>query len=232
MTWVVGEFAVRFALLHAPDRILEVRYHRGLPVPEQAHLAQLCEAHGIAWLRDDREVEAKRSKGSAYVLAVLEKQDTALAGDRPQVGIMAPIEPGNLGTALRTALAFGIEDVAVIGEGDAWSPHVQRASLGAACALRIQHVPDLGTFAAAVEAAPWLLHGAANQAISDVHPGADFRVVVGPAWPGFTAEDLALGNPVAIRIDPRVESLNVALALGITLHDWQPQGQIRQPNST
>ena len=217
--WVVGDFAVHELLRHAPEGALEVRWHGALD-PDRLHrLAAACDAADVPLRRDDATLEHARSKANAHVLAVFEKRDAALAQDRDHLVLVAPRDPGNLGTILRTALAFGVEDVAVVGDGDPWSPHVSRASLGAAFALRIARAPDLTTYRrSAPRHALWLLDGEGDATLEGLaHATPPRALVAGPEWPGLSAEDRALGRTVRIDHDRRVESLNVAGAVGIAL---------------
>ena len=223
-TWVLGDFAVRALLRDAPERALEVRLHRDADARLRADLAAACEAAGVPLRRDDAAVEAKRSKANATVLALLRSDDDALDPTAPQVALVRPREAGNVGTALRTAVALGVRDVAVIGGIDPRSPHVLRASLGTAFAARVARPASLAAWADAARrtsgAPPLLLHGGAARSLRDLAPGggAPLRLAVGPEWPGFDAADLAHGTPARIDVDPDAESLNVAVALGIALH--------------
>lgn len=217
-SWVVGEFGVRMLLDHAPSRALEVRWHGGWQGRERDVLASRAEALHVPFIRDDRSVEAARSKGSAHVMAFFEKHEASLRPGRRHLALLQPREAGNAGATLRTALAMGVEDVAFIGGVDPWSPHVVRASVGCIFAVRIARSERLEDFAG-TGPKPWLLHAAAKRTLEEVPRGVpDARVVVGPEWPGFAAADLAWGEPVAIAMDGRVESLNVAVAVGLALH--------------
>lgn len=219
--WVLGDFPVRELLTHAPGRALEVRWHGDLEAGHRARLLRACEAAGVPARRDDATVAAKRSKGTAQVLAVFEKPRVRLDPARPHLALVAPRDPGNLGAILRTAAAFSVADVAVVGDGcDPWSPHVLRASLGAAFALRIEAFASLPGYRERVpHRTLWLLDASAEREIDDVRfARGPVTLAAGPEWPGLTAEQLALGEPVRIDQDPRVESLNVTVAVGIALH--------------
>lgn len=218
---VLGDFPVRELLTHAPERALEVRWHGDLASDRRARLLRACEAAGVPARRDDATVAAKRSKGTAQVLAVFEKPRERLDFGLPHLALVAPREPGNLGAILRTAAAFSVADVAVVGDGvDPWSPHVLRASLGTAFALRIEAFASLPAYHERDPDRPlWLLDAGGWRAVDEVAVGRDtFTLVAGPEWPGLTAEQLTLGEPVRIDQDPRVESLNVTVAVGIALH--------------
>lgn len=218
--WVLGGFAVEELLRHAPARALEVRWHGDLPEDRRARILAACEAAGVPARRDDASVAAKRSKGTARVLAVFEKPNARLDPSRSHLALVAPRDPGNLGAILRTALAFSVEDVAVtLGGVDPFSPHAARASLGAVFALRIARPSSLAAYRRGLPDRPlWILDGAADEEVATIAGGpGPATVVAGPEWPGLDPEARALGRPVRIDHDPRVESLNVTVAVGIAL---------------
>jgi TrmH family RNA methyltransferase len=62
-------------------------------------------------------------------------------------------DPGNLGTLLRCALAAGVEEVWLAGGADPHQPKVLRASAGAALALPLRRLQNLGP--ALAEAVGW-----------------------------------------------------------------------------
>lgn len=227
--WVVGAFAVRALLRDAPGRALEVRLHRDADPALRRDLEGACAAVGVPLEADDAAVEAKRSKANATVLALLRTHDDALVASAPQVALVGPREPGNVGTALRTAVALGVRDVAVIGGVHPRSPHALRASLGTAFAARVARPASLAAWAEAARreggAPPLLLHGRGARTLREVaEAGAPrpLRLAVGPEWPGFADADLRHGTPVRIDVAAEAESLNVAVALGIALHHLGP----------
>jgi TrmH family RNA methyltransferase len=218
--WVLGAFPVEELLRHAPGAALEVRWHGALPEERRARLQAACDRAGVPARRDDATVAAKRSKGTARALAVFAKPRPELRLDRPHLALVAPRDPGNLGATLRTALAFGVEDVAVTGGGvDPWSPHVLRASLGAAFALRIAQPASLEAYRDAWPDRPlWLLDASGDADVEALAAGSwPSTLAAGPEWPGLTERQRALGRTVRIAHDPRVESLNVTVAVGIAL---------------
>lgn len=218
--WVLGDFPVRELLRHAPGAALEVRWHGALPSDRRRRLEAACADAVVPFRRDDAVIEAKRSKGTALALGCFAKRERSLASERDQLVLVAPSDPGNLGTMLRSALAFGLEDVAIVGDADPWSPHVARASLGALFALRLARFPTLAAYRAALPSRDvWLLDGSAEVTVDDVRPdGGPVSLVAGPEWPGLGREAAVHGRTVRIAIDRRVESLNVAVAVGIALH--------------
>jgi TrmH family RNA methyltransferase len=228
--WVLGAFQIEELLRHAPERALEVRFHGALPDDRRARLRAACVRAGVAIRRDDATVAAKRSKGTARALGVFAKDDAQLRADRPHLALVAPRDPGNLGATLRTALAFGVEDVAVVGGGlDPWSPHVLRSSLGAAFALRVRATPSLAAYRSAwPDRRLWLLDARGETEVDELATGPwPATLAAGPEWPGLSDEVLSLGRRVRIDHDPRVESLNVTVAVGIALralHRAAPDG--------
>jgi TrmH family RNA methyltransferase len=130
-------------------------------------------------------------------------------------------EPGNVGTLIRVAAAFGLERVlALDGTADPWGAKAVRASAGLAFALPIHGV--------AWEDARIWLEGAALPLLVADGGGEDVRTWVSArAGEGLRGWALLLGNegsgprPEAVRwgrtrlavpVAPGVESLNVAAA--------------------
>jgi TrmH family RNA methyltransferase len=138
-------------------------------------------------------------------------------------------DPGNVGTLLRAARAFGATACLVTaGSADPFGPKVVRASAGAAFRLPVQ--------AAEPDAIAELARTHALQLAAAVHPRALSAGVPGAAGPvAFALPErciLLLGHetrgvpplpgslPVTVPHEPVVESLNVAVAGSILLADW------------
>lgn len=218
--WVLGHFQVMELLRWRPEATLEVRLHGDLEVARRQRLEEACARAGVALRRDDRAVEAKRSKGTARALALYRPWAQPLDGNGDHLLLVRPGDPGNLGAALRSALAFGVRDVALVGDADPFHPHVARASLGALFALRVRAFDRLEAYVAENPQRPLLLFDgraplALDAALADLPRPASFGF--GPEWPGLRDDERALGRAVRIPHAPEVESLNLPVAVGIAL---------------
>jgi TrmH family RNA methyltransferase len=132
-------------------------------------------------------------------------------------------DPGNVGTILRTALALGAAGVVALpGTADLWGPKALRGAMGAPFRLPAVH-------AAADEFLAWVREAGVELWTTDVG-GDDVRRLGPPARPAVlllgnegagVRDDLAgrAARRVAIPIGAGAESLNVAVAAGILLHE-------------
>jgi TrmH family RNA methyltransferase len=122
-------------------------------------------------------------------------------------------DPGNVGTALRGALAFGAASVALgPGTADPYGPKAVRASMGAlfeVAVARVREVHELPGRKIALVA-----HGGAPFE----PPGGDVTVVVGAEREGLPDEIVAACDGVAT-ISVAAESLNAAMAATVALYE-------------
>jgi RNA methyltransferase, TrmH family len=127
-------------------------------------------------------------------------------------------DPGNVGTALRSAAAFGASCVAFgAGSADPFSPKAVRASMGAIFAVPVTRAtPDKlpGTTIALVAEADDTLDAVA----ADLVPQAEISVLVGAERAGLPDDVVAACDRVA-RIPIVTESLNAAMAASVALYE-------------
>jgi TrmH family RNA methyltransferase len=123
-------------------------------------------------------------------------------------------DPGNVGTVLRSALAFGAGSVALgPGTADPFGPKAVRASMGAVFAVPVARV-------GAVEDLPGrtvALVARAGRPLRDTDV-EEVTLVVGSEREGLPAEVVAGCDQVA-HIPIRSESLNAAMAATIGLYE-------------
>lgn len=129
-------------------------------------------------------------------------------------------DPGNFGTLVRTAEALGAAAVVALpGTVDAWNAKSVRAAAGSSFRVPI-------VAAAWDELGPWLRERAVPVVVADAGgtplppgPWAASALVVGNEGGGPSAASLAAADHVAaIPLRGRAESLNVAAAAAILLH--------------
>ena len=130
-------------------------------------------------------------------------------------------DPGNLGTVIRTAEAFGLSGAIVRAGCDVFSPKALRASMGAA--FRLPLIEDDGSvlqdalskgmhlYCAVVDAA------AADSALLRGKSGV--ITAVGNEANGLCEETVRLGTPVTIHMAGRAESFNASQAATVLMYE-------------
>jgi RNA methyltransferase, TrmH family len=122
-------------------------------------------------------------------------------------------DPGNVGTALRGALAFGAASVALgPGTADPYGPKAVRASMGALFEVPVARVRDPSELPGRRIAL--VAHG--GEPLSA--PDGDVTLVVGAEREGLPDKVVAACDAVAT-IPVRAESLNAAMAATVALYE-------------
>ena len=130
-------------------------------------------------------------------------------------------DPGNLGTMLRTARAFGVHaSLAMPGTVDLWNAKVVRSAMGAVFHHRAMDCSweELDALIVANGIELWGAD-AGGVTLGALNPPERLALVVGNEGSGLS-DDAAkrISARVGIPIDDRAESLNVAVAAGILLY--------------
>ncbi|MGK2934086.1 MAG: TrmH family RNA methyltransferase [Gemmatimonadaceae bacterium] len=131
-------------------------------------------------------------------------------------------DPGNAGTIVRTAAALGARGVVALpGTVDLWNPKVVRGAMGAHFRYPLVHATqqELFDFLGAESIALW---GAAaeGEVIGRSQAPERLAIALGNEGAGLTAAVRERCDAlISISIEPAVESLNVAVAAGIILHE-------------
>lgn len=132
-------------------------------------------------------------------------------------------DPGNVGTVIRTANAFNIDAVILVGAcADLYNPKTVRASMGAIFRQRVMSM-SLEELSAFCEKNYLPLFGAAlSDRAADVRSIEIHRaaVAIGSEGRGLSKEMLELcGGEVIIPMNPDSESLNAAVAASVLM--WE-----------
>ena len=129
-------------------------------------------------------------------------------------------DPGNVGTLVRSAVAFGFDGVVCLdGTVDPWGAKVIRASAGMAFRLPVIVCTVSDMLNAFAERGTPVLVGAADGS-SDVAPLRSFALVLGNEGAGVRNQvRSAATETVAVSMRGPSESLNVAVAGSILMHD-------------
>lgn len=220
---VVGLWPVLEALRHRPGLLGRVAWHPRIPAEELQRLRQAAALAGVQVDEDEAMVSRLRRHRQAWVAATLDRPDDRLgAGDH--LVLVRCAQAGNLGAVMRTALGFDLRQLALIEPRlDPWSPHVLRASQGAAFALRWSVWGSWAAYRAdhPEHEAIALLPPADGRAspLSELRaPAGSAAWVFGPEGGSLPQEVAMDARPLTIPQHPDLESHNLAVAVGVTLY--------------
>ena len=127
-------------------------------------------------------------------------------------------DPGNVGTVLRSAAAFGASCVALgQGSADPFSPKAVRASMGAIFSVPVVHASpqELPGVTIALDAGA---ERTLAEVASVLPAAAQVSLLVGAEREGLPTDALATSDHVA-RIPIDTESLNAAIAASVALYE-------------
>lgn len=159
------------------------------------------------------------------VLMVCEQEEAQLdqlaAKPGPLLVLDALQDPGNVGTLIRSAVAFGFAGVVALdGTVDPWGPKAVRASAGSVCRAAIVRAPAAETMLAMKGARRTILVATANGVPGGTEHREDVVLVVGNEGAGVRDEVRAMADAmISVRMRGSVESLNAGIAGSILMYE-------------
>jgi TrmH family RNA methyltransferase len=196
---------------------------------------ELADLPGAHYLIEDHVADKLADVGTHQgVFGVFRTPQADLSGIRPggrYLALERVQDPGNVGTLLRSAAAFGFDGV-LLSDGCAspFAPKTLRASMGAAVQLPIVEGGDMAQTVAALRArgitclAAALYRSEPLGAAAREYPGG-VCVVIGSEGQGLTeATVAACDKTVRIPMTDRVESLNAGIAGSVLLWHFRGAG--------
>jgi TrmH family RNA methyltransferase len=156
--------------------------------------------------------------------------DGAFRAGAPLLVVMAAVQdPGNVGTIVRSAEAFGATGVVTTrGSADPWSPKAVRASAGSALRLPLLRGMAIPVLLAQLRVAEVKIVAASSRVTAEVGEESDgavdlrdaVAIFIGNEGAGLPAEvERAADARISIPIAESVESLNAGIAASIVLYE-------------
>lgn len=217
-SYVFGAFPTFELIAARPEHVLGVYVHSSFT--DQEKLLEVCRQHDIPVWFQDKTIQRLRDKENVFVIGVVKKFEDELCGNRSHIVLVQPSNMGNLGTIMRTAIGFGVKDIAIIGEGavDYFHPKTLRSSMGAAFRIRHHHYADFAAYRREFpehEVYTFMLTGKKQLTVTDCPKPRLFSLVFGNEATGLPQEYESYGTSIIIPQTPEVDSLNLTIAVGI-----------------
>lgn len=219
-SYALGVFPALKLLEARPESVSRLLLHsEGLRNEGVSLLREKCASLGIREEFADRVLRRESQKDNCFAALVFEKYEAALDAGKPHVVLCQISDGGNLGTALRACLGFGVKNVAIVRPCvDAFDPHVLRASMGAFYGMNVRTFDSFEDYRALYPdhaLYPFMLDGAIplNDAVRNHAPL--YALVFGNEQTGLPARFAQLGQSVLIPQSKEIDSLNLAVAVSI-----------------
>lgn len=223
-SYTFGMFPTFELLKNCPGHVEKVLMHSTISEDVREKVTELCREKGIEVLESSRLIEKLRDKESCLLIGVLDKYDMEIRHDADHIVLVNPSDSGNVGTILRTALGFGIRDIAIIEPAvDIFSPKTIRASMGAMFSMRVQLFPSFDAYRTVYGGErtlyPFMLK--ATKKLGQVEVGdGHFGLIFGNEATGLDESFLSVGQSVIISHSSDIDSLNLSLATGIAIYEF------------
>lgn len=180
----------------------------------------LCKTARIPCVLDDKLLERLSPRENTYAAGVFTKYRTPLKSAVNHLALVNPSDMGNLGTALRTALGFRIQNLALIRPAaDSFDPRVVRASMGALFQMNVCYYDTFDDYRNAYPEQhhyPFMTDGQVT--LDDVRFKSPFTLVFGSESAGLPDAFHTYGTSVRIVHHGAIDSLNLSVAIGIGLY--------------
>ena len=221
-----GVFPSMECLLHRPETARRLLLHSRAAGTEGAEkLTALARQMNIRVEEADKALARISGKENCFAAVVFGKFQDPLRKDRPHVVLHHPSDSGNVGTILRTALGFGIEDVALIRPCvDPFDPKTVRASMGSLFSLRLRVYEDFQQYREEFPERtlyPFMLDS--SRSLPEVLSGdlpERWSLIFGNEGSGLPKEFAGMGQAVRIPSNEKIDSLNLSIAAAIGIYGF------------
>ncbi len=218
-SYTLGVFPTIELLKTKPQQVVRVVVHssieqnRGYPV-----IKELCEKHHIHIDVHDNTIQKLSPKNNCFAIGIFKKYSCELQDDN-HVVLVNPMDMGNMGTIMRTMLGFNYHNLVIIRPAvDIFDPKVIRSSMGAIFHLNIHYYETFDDYYHQYkhhEFYPLMLKGAKN--IHTIKTQKTHSLIFGNESSGLEDNYLSYGQSVFIPHSENIDSLNLSMALGLTL---------------
>lgn len=182
-------------------------------------LRSLCKKSNIKIETNDKAFNILTHKGNCYVIGVFHKFKTSLF-EGSHIVLVNPADAGNVGNIVRTAVAFGFQNCAIIKPAvDLFDPKTVRASMGAIFHINFElfdsiveyraRYPNQNLFAFMLTS---------NNPINEQRFDEPYSLIFGNEATGLPHEYEDFCKTVIIPQSNRVDSLNLTIAASIAMY--------------
>ncbi|HEY40634.1 MAG TPA: TrmH family RNA methyltransferase [Dehalococcoidia bacterium] len=219
-SYTFGMYPTIELLRAKPDKVVQIITHSKLSDEEGSRIIDTLTAkHSIALECNDRLIHKLSPKESCYVVGVFNKYYPKINQEN-HVVLVNPTNSGNLGTIIRSMLAFNFNNLVIIRPAaDIFHPDTIRASMGALFGINFELFDDINRYLEVFSIHnQYLFMTEGQDTLDGVSFSPPYSLVFGSEPSGLPPRYSELGNTVRIAQSGRVDSLNLAISASIVFH--------------
>jgi TrmH family RNA methyltransferase len=216
-SYTLGAFPTYELIRARPGQVRKVLADTGFT--DLDNLKKLCLEKHIPLELNDKLIARLSDKENCYVAGIFDKYGCELNAEKSHIVLVNPSNMGNLGTILRTAVGFGIYDLAIILPGaDIYHPKTVRSSMGALFKLNFRQYEAFEEYRGRFpehEIFTFMLNGENTLTLRDCPRAELYSLVFGNEATGLDDTFRKVGTSLFIPQSAEVDSLNLTIAVGI-----------------
>jgi len=219
-SYALGVLPTLELLRQRPGAVRQVLLNTaGMRCQGVARIRELCDKLRIDAVPDDRALRRLSQAENCYAAGVFAKYSDQLSPQRSHVVLVNPDDLGNLGAIMRTMLGYGVRDLAIIPPAaDMFHPKSVRASMGAIFHLQCACFTDFAAYRGSYSQQSYAFMTDGESALAATTFTEPCTLIFGNEGRGLPAHYARLAHGVRIEQCSNIDSLNLAVAAGIALH--------------
>ena len=222
-SYTLGVFLTIELLNNRPSNVLKVLLHnKANNSTGVSKIITLCKKHNIEYDYNDRLISVLSNKDNCFAVGIFTKYEETLGATINHLVLVNPSDSGNLGTIIRTALGFGITNLALVRPAvDIFDPKTIRASMGALFRISFKYYNTFSHYYQDYQdhqAYPFMLE--AKTKLSQVDIIKPYALIFGNEGSGLPNNFSEIGTSLVIPHKNTIDSLNLSVAVAIALYEF------------
>lgn len=219
-SYAPGVFSTLELLKYKQNEVLRVFLcDKGKQKEGIEEIRAICRKSKIELVEAENLIIKLSGSDDCYAVGVFKKYLNNLTAEKNHIVLINPSDMGNVGTIIRTATAFGINNIALIKPAvDVFDPKVIRATAGAFFQVNIQYFDSFREYTEKFSNNCYLFMLNGDVELTTCEFKKPFSLVFGNEVFGIPEDLKKYGTAVFIKHEKNIESLNLSIAAGIAIH--------------
>jgi TrmH family RNA methyltransferase len=224
-SYTLGVYPTLELLKYKPEKCVQIIFSSKSGENKGCELIRsLCEKRTIPFEINDKQLQVFSSAENVYCAGVFEKYETKVGVNGNHLVLVNPEDMGNVGTIIRSCLAFNMKNLVVIKPAvDIFDPKVVRSSMGSIFDINIQYFDRLDSYLKEFDK-DRQFYAFDKEGLIDLkilNTQSPYSLIFGAESSGLQNFDTGIVTTVKINQSEAVDSINLANAVSIALYMTQ-----------